>query len=165
MAGVDRVDELIIEGLCRDARVSFAALGDQIGLSASAVKRRVDRLTDSGVIAGFTAIIDPAVIGWSTEAYVQVHCQGTISPERLQEAFGRVPEVRAAATVSGQADAVLHLVARDVRDLERALERVRQETAGVDRTETAIVLSRLIDRPPLVSTTDPAVAQQPAFDS
>ncbi|MGZ5367791.1 MAG: Lrp/AsnC ligand binding domain-containing protein [Aeromicrobium sp.] len=54
--------------------------------------------------------------------------------------------MHAAATVSGTADAILQIVASDVHHLERALERVRVEASNVDRTETAIVLSRLIDR-------------------
>jgi DNA-binding Lrp family transcriptional regulator len=103
-------------------------------------------LLADGVISGFTAVLDPDLVGWSTEAYVEVHCKGTISPDELRAAFSRVPEVHAAATVSGAADAILHIVAKDVRDLERALERIRIETANIDHTETAIVLSRLIDR-------------------
>ena len=81
-----------------------------------------------GVISGFTAVLDPDLVGWSTEAYVAVHCKGAISPEELAHAFAKVPEVHSAATVSGQADAMLRIVAKDVRDLERALERVRVET-------------------------------------
>lgn len=144
---MDPVDRQIIDVLVEDGRAAYATVGDRVGLSASAVKRRMDRLVGDGVITGFTAVVDPHLMGWTTEAYVEVHCQGTISPDELRAAFSRVPEVHAAATVSGQADALLHIVARDVRDLERALERVRIETANVDHTETAIVLSRLIDRP------------------
>jgi DNA-binding Lrp family transcriptional regulator len=143
---MDDLDRRLIGCLLEDGRASYAAIGTQISLSAPAVKRRMDRLVDDGVIAGFTAVLDPHLVGWTTEAYVEVHCQGTISPDELREAFSRVPEVHSAATVSGPADAILRIVAKDVRDLERALERVRIETANVDHTETAIVLSRLIDR-------------------
>ena len=143
---MDAMDRRIIEILLDDGRAGYAAIGEDIGLSASAVKRRVDRLVADGVIAGFTAVLDPDVLGWTTEAYVQVHCRGTISPDELCAAFSRVPEIHSAATVSGMADAMLRIVAKDVRDLERALERVRVEVANVDRTETSIVLSRLIDR-------------------
>ncbi len=143
---MDDLDRRIIGCLLEDGRASYASIGDRIGLSAPAVKRRMDRLVGDGVIAGFTAVLDPHLVGWTTEAYVEVHCEGAISPDELREAFGRVPEVHSAATVSGQADALLHIVAKDVRDLERALERVRVETGNVDHTETAIVLSRLIDR-------------------
>lgn len=140
------MDHRIVALLLEDGRASYAAIGDEVGLSASAVKRRVDRLVADGIISGFTVVLDPDVLGWTTEAYVEVHCRGTISPDDLRAAFSRVPEVHAAATVSGAADAMLRIVAKDVRDLERALERIRQETETVDRTETSIVLSRLIDR-------------------
>jgi DNA-binding Lrp family transcriptional regulator len=146
LGAMDDLDRRLIDCLLEDGRASYAAIGQRIGLSAPAVKRRMDRLVDDGVIAGFTAVLDPHLVGWATEAYVEVHCKGTISPDELRAAFHRVPEVHAAATVSGQADAILHIVAKDVRDLERALERIRVETGTVDHTETAIVLSRLIDR-------------------
>jgi len=143
---MDDIDRKLIDCLLQDGRASYAAVGVRIGLSAPAVKRRMDRLVADGIISGFTAVLDPDLVGWSTEAYVEVHCQGAISPEELRAAFARVPEVHSAATISGQADAMLRIVAKDVHDLERALERVRLETANVDHTETSIVLSRLIDR-------------------
>jgi len=143
---LDEIDRGLLEALTEDGRASYAALGARVGLSAPAVKRRVDRLVDDGVISGFTVVVDPHHRGWTTEAYVELHCQGTISPLVLRDTFLRVPQVHAAATVSGAADAILHLVAEDVRDLERALERIRVETESVTRTETSIVLSRLIDR-------------------
>jgi DNA-binding Lrp family transcriptional regulator len=146
MENMDNIDRQLISCLLEDGRASYAAIGDKIGLSAPAVKRRTDRLLADGVISGFTAVLDPDLVGWSTEAYVAVHCKGAISPDELRAAFARVPEVHSAATISGQADAMLRIVAKDVRDLERALERVRTETSQVDHTETSIVLSRLIER-------------------
>jgi|SRR5690606_38284157 len=148
---LDDIDRALLEALTEDARASFAALGSRVGLSAPAVKRRVDRLVDRGVISGFTIVVDPQHRGWTTEAYVEVHCQGTISPEVLRKAFLKVPQVHAAATVSGAADAILHIVAEDVRDLEQALEQIRVGAASVSQTETSIVLSRLIEgRRPVV---------------
>lgn len=151
---MDDVDRKLIACLLEDGRASYAAIGDTIGLSAPAVKRRTDRLLADGVISGFTAVLDPDLVGWSTEAYVAVHCSAAISPEELRIAFSKVPEVHSAATVSGQADAMLRIVAKDVRDLERALERVRTEITKIDHTETSIVLSRLIDRHGLASRGD-----------
>lgn len=143
---LDKIDQSLVEALTEDGRASYAALGSRVGLSAPAVKRRVDRLVETGIISGFTVVVDPHHRGWTTEAYVEVHCQGTISPEVLREAFLQVPQIHAAATVSGAADAILHLVAEDVRDLEQALEQIRIGAASVTQTETSIVLSRLIDR-------------------
>ena len=55
---IDELDEKVLECLARDARATYAQIGDEVGLSAPAVKRRVDRLVDEGVIKGFTTVID-----------------------------------------------------------------------------------------------------------
>lgn len=142
---MDSIDEAIVRAVVRDGRATFLQIGEEVGLSASAAKRRFDRLVDSGAIRGFTALVDPHVLGWRTEAYVEVYCKGTVSPAELQRNLERIPEVVGACTVSGAADALLHLLAEDVAHLESALERVRKER-NVDHTESVIVLSRLIDR-------------------
>jgi DNA-binding Lrp family transcriptional regulator len=74
-----------------NARATFAEIGTEVGLSAPAVKRRVDRLVASGAIRGFTALIDPDVLGWQTEAYVEIYCKGTVAHGQLQRSLERVP--------------------------------------------------------------------------
>lgn len=143
---MDPIDQGIVECLLADGRATFAQIGDRVGLSAPAAKRRVDRLVGSGAIRGFTALIDPAALGWTTEAYVEVFCRGNISATDLRRGWADVPEVIGACTITGAADALLHMLARDVQHLEEALERVRG-APSVDHTESVIVLSRLIDRP------------------
>ncbi len=145
MRRIDDLDERVLACLTRDARATYAQIGDEVGLSAPAVKRRVDRLLDEGVIRGFTTIIDAEAMQWTTEAYVQVFCRGNISPEDLKAAWEPIPEIVSAATITGQADAILRVMARDVHHLETALERIRQ-AGPVDRSESIIVLSQLIDR-------------------
>jgi DNA-binding Lrp family transcriptional regulator len=142
---VDAIDQRIVECLLSDGRATFAEIGDRVGLSAPAAKRRVDRLRAGGAIRGFTALVDLAALGWTTEAYVEVYCRGNVSPQELRQSLQRVPEVLSACTVSGSADALLHMAARDIKHLEQAMERIRAEP-NVARTESAIVLSRLIDR-------------------
>jgi DNA-binding Lrp family transcriptional regulator len=142
---LDDIDERILTELAEHARATFAEIGEKVSLSAPAVKRRVDRMLDRGVIKGFTTVIDRNALGWKTEAYVQVFCQGTIAPERLRAAWVDIPEVVSAATVTGTSDAILHVLARDVQHLEEALERIRS-TADVERSESIVVLSNLIDR-------------------
>ena len=142
---MDEVDRGIVACLLRDARATYAEIGGEVGLSAPAVKRRVDRLLDSGAIRGFTALVDPAALGWTTEAYVEVYYKGTVSPQDLRRSLEGVPEVVGACTISGAADALIHMLASDIGHLERALERIREER-NVDHTESVIVLSRLIDR-------------------
>jgi DNA-binding Lrp family transcriptional regulator len=142
---MDAIDHRVIGCLLRDGRATYAEIGAEVGLSAPAAKRRVDRLRASGAIRGFTVVVDPSALGWTTEAYVEVYCQGTVSPQDLRRSLERVPEVVGACTVSGAADALLHMLAADIRHLEQAMEKVRNEP-NVDHTESVIVLSRLIDR-------------------
>jgi DNA-binding Lrp family transcriptional regulator len=97
------------------------------------------------VIRGFTTVIDRNAVGWNTEAYVQVYCQGRISPDELRQAWADIPEVVSAATATGTADAILHVLARDMSHLEDALERIRT-SADIERTESIVVLTNLIDR-------------------
>ncbi len=145
MERLDEIDERIVAELGEHARATFAEIGTKVNLSAPAVKRRVDRMLDSGVIKGFTTVIDRNALGWHTEAYVQVFCQGRIAPERLRAAWVDIPEVVSAATVTGTSDAILHVLARDMQHLEEALERIRS-SADVERSESIVVLSNLIER-------------------
>ncbi len=145
MDRLDGIDEQILAELAQHARATFAEIGQRVRLSAPAVKRRVDRMLERGVIRGFTTVIDRNAVGWNTEAYVQVFCQGRISPGQLRRAWADIPEVVSAATVTGTADALLRVLARDMQHLEDALERIRT-SADIERSESIVVLSNLIDR-------------------
>jgi len=142
---VDDLDARIVAALLKNGRASYAVIGDQVGLSAPAMKRRVDRLRAAGAITGFSARVDPAAMGWSTEAYVELFCGGRTSPDEIAAAVRRYPEVVDACTVTGEADALLHIRAADVRHFEGVMERIRAEPFVV-RTRSVIVLSRLVDR-------------------
>ena len=146
---MDAVDQRIIALLVADARASFAEIGSKVALSAPAVKRRVDRLRSSGVIKGFTAVIEPAAVGWTTEAFVELYCTGRTTPAQITVATRRHPEVIGAYTVSGEADALVHLRAADIAHLEQALERLRAEPF-ITSTRSMIVLSRLVETPMVV---------------
>ncbi len=145
MDRLDDMDERIIAELTQHARATFAEIGQTVNLSAPAVKRRVDRMLDNGVIKGFTTVVDRNALGWNTEAYVQVFCHGTIAPDQLRAAWVDMPEVVSAATVTGTSDAILHVLARNMQHLEAALERIRS-SADIERSESIVVLSNLIDR-------------------
>ncbi|RZS56321.1 AsnC family transcriptional regulator [Microcella putealis] len=142
---MDAIDSRIIDQLRQNARAGYGDIGDVVGLSASAVKRRVDRLVADGVIRGFTVQVDPAVEGLAVEAYVELFCRGTVSPDDLRRLLSAVPEVVDAGTVTGEADAIVHMRSRDIPSLEEALERVRS-APNVDHTRSAIVFSRLVHR-------------------
>jgi len=153
---MDGTDQQIIAFLMADARASYAEIGAKVSLSAPAVKRRVDRLRAAGVIRGFTAIIDPAAVGWTTEAFVELFCTGRTTPTQIAAMAKKDPAVVGAYTVSGEADALVHLRAADIAHLEQALERLRAESF-VTSTRSMIVLSRLVESassPPPASDLD-----------
>jgi DNA-binding Lrp family transcriptional regulator len=143
---MDATDRKIVALLRQGARRSFADIGTQVGLSAPAVKRRVDRLEADGVIRSYAAVIDPAAMGWHTHAIVALYCEGRVSGGEIRSAIEPHPEVEAAYTVAGEASAIIHLRAADTQHLEAALERIR-DTPGVRRTHTQVVLSTLFERP------------------
>ena len=145
---MDDIDIRIIAQLRENSRAAFGDIGVVVGLSASAVKRRVDKLVRDGTIRGFTVEVDPTVDGLAVEAYIELYCRGTVAPKDLKRILSAVPEVVQAGTVSGDADAVAYMRATDIRALEDALERVRL-APNVNHTKSSIVLSQLIDRPRL----------------
>jgi DNA-binding Lrp family transcriptional regulator len=145
-ASVDAIDRQIVALLRQGARRSFREVGEAVGLSAPAVKRRVDRLEAAGVITGYAAVLDPERFGWTMQAIVSLYCEGTMAADEVRAAVEAHPEVVAAYTVAGEASAVLVVRASDTRHLERLLERVR-EHKGVLRTRAQIVLSTLFERP------------------
>lgn len=147
MLRMDALDQRIISWLVADARASYAEIGAGVGLSAPAVKRRVDKLREQSILQGFTAVVDQDALGWGTEAFVEVHCDGNVSPQHIRAGLDPLPEVVAAYTVSGPADAIVHLRAASMQHLEAALERLR-DVEFVSRTVSTVVLSRLLDRPP-----------------
>ena len=96
----------------------------------------------SGVIRRFTAEIEPAALGWTIEAFVEVYCEGRVPPERMREMVSTIPEVAEAYTVTGEADGILRVRAADTTHFEKVLGIIRNHP-GVARTRSSLVLSRL----------------------
>ena len=139
---LDELDHKILAHLSENGRESFATLGQRIGLSTAATKRRVDRLRHDGVIRRFIAEIEPAALGWTIEAFVELYCEGRVPPDRMRELVRTIPEVVEAYTVTGESDGILRVRASDTGHFEKVLGLIRNHP-GVTRTRSALVLSRL----------------------
>lgn len=144
---IDDIDRQIVALLRANARRSFQEIGYRVGLSAPAVKRRVDRMEADGVICGYTAVVDPGRFGWTTLAVVEMMTDGRFPKERILEAVTPHPEVCAAYTVAGAASAILLIRAADTVALEDVLQALRDSWPGITRTASSIVLSTLLERP------------------
>jgi DNA-binding Lrp family transcriptional regulator len=138
----DDLDRKILARLVENGRESFAALGQRVGLSTAATKRRVDRLRSNGVIRRFTADLEPAAMGWTIDAFVELYCEGRVPPDRMRAMVRSIPEVIEAYTVTGESDGILRVRAADTSHLEKLLGVIRNYP-GVSRTRSALVLSRL----------------------
>src|SRR5687768_1341671 len=138
------IDRKIVALLREDARRSYDDIGRRVSLSAPAVKRRVDRLRASGAIRRFTAVVDHAALGSSTEALVELfYAPGTLL-DAVAETLRAHPEVVEAWSVTGEADAIARVRTRDNEDLERLIMEL-QRNGHVIRTRSQIVMSSLVD--------------------
>jgi Lrp/AsnC family transcriptional regulator, leucine-responsive regulatory protein len=143
---LDTIDRRIVALLHQNAKLTFAQIGADVGLSATAVKRRVDRLERDGVIVGYGARIDPRALGEGIEALIEVYCAERVAPADVGRSLADLDQVVSAFTVSGEADAVVRARVDSIADLEKFVERLRHDS-NVVRTKTLIVLSTLIDHP------------------
>ena len=125
--------------------MSFRELAERVSLSANATAERVRRLTEGGVIAGFTAIVDPAAAGRSLVALVDVRLDGPASADDFEQVVASLDEVTDVAHVTGRFDYALRVVCSDVASLD-ALIRTLKTKGGVAETDTRIALRTVISR-------------------
>lgn len=137
---MDDVDRRIIGALRTNGRVTYADLGRQIGLSASAVHERVGKLESTGVITGYHAAVDPRAIGLGVTALVGIQPSDTADDEQVATSLGALPEVESCYAVAGDEAFVVKVRVGTVDELEHTLGRLRRIN-GVARTRTTVVLS------------------------
>jgi Lrp/AsnC family leucine-responsive transcriptional regulator len=140
---LDETDRRILELLAVDARRTFGDIGGHIGLSAPAVKRRVDRLEARGVIRGYTTVLDHAQLGRPLEAFAELRFPGTTRVDDIEGIIGEIPEIEALFTVAGDPDALAWIRVHDVEDLKRVIDRIRA-TGRVSGTKTLMVLGSVL---------------------
>ncbi|WP_433506540.1 Lrp/AsnC family transcriptional regulator [Pseudonocardia halophobica] len=139
MPEIDAIDHRLLALLQEDGRRTYSDMAGIVGLSVAAVKRRVDRLQEIGVITGFTAQIDHAKLGWAVEAFTELRYAGTTRVPDIVATASTVPEVQSIFTIAGDPDALVRVRVRDVAHLQEVIDTLR--TAGtVTGTKTLLVL-------------------------
>ncbi|WP_074551880.1 Lrp/AsnC family transcriptional regulator [Dyella sp. AtDHG13] len=142
---LDKVDRRILGILQKDARRPAELIGAEVGLSASAVQRRIVRMREDGVILAEVAVVDPKRAGRPLTMIVDVEVERE-RPEllaSLKQWIGAEPCVQEAWYVTGAGDYVLIVVARDVDDFEALMQRLVADNANVRRFQTRVALSTL----------------------
>lgn len=142
---LDPIDRKIVALLHENAKLTFAAIGGDVGLSPTAVKRRVDRLERDQVIVGYGARVDFRTLGQGIEALIEIYCSDRTAPADVGKSIAGLDRVLSAFTVSGEPDALIRVRVDGIDHLEKLVEKLRRDP-NVVRTRTLIVLSTLIDR-------------------
>jgi DNA-binding Lrp family transcriptional regulator len=141
---LDPTDRKIIASLQESAKQTFAQIGAEVGLSATAVKRRVDRLERDGVITGYGARVNPDMLGEALEALIEIYVSDRTAPADVGRSLEGVDGIVSAFTVSGEADALIRVRIQNIPALEHLVEQLRRDP-NIVRTRTLIVLSTLVD--------------------
>ncbi|RDI96875.1 Lrp/AsnC family transcriptional regulator [Dyella solisilvae] len=142
---LDKTDRRILAVLQKDARRPAELIGSDIGLSASAVQRRIVRMREEGIIVAEVAVVDPKRAGLPLTMIVDVEVERE-RPEllaSLKQWIATEPRIQEAWYVTGAGDYVLIVVARDVDDFEALMQRLVADNANVRRFQTRVALSTL----------------------
>ena len=149
-AELDLIDRRLLDELQADADRPNVELARIVGLSPAATLHRVRRLKESGIVRGIAARLDSAAAGFTLQVYVAVTLRqhDEASHRRFASVVRAMPEVIAADWVTGETDAMLMVVAREVAQLQRVLVRLSTR-GGAARVMTLLRLEELKSSSPL----------------
>jgi Lrp/AsnC family transcriptional regulator, regulator for asnA, asnC and gidA len=133
----DEVSKAIIAQLQEDGRRPYATIGKAVGLSEAAVRQRVQRLIDTGVMQ-IVAVTDPTQIGFDRQAMVSIVASGDL--EQIAAQLGAIPEVVYIVITAGSTDILAEVVVTDDDHLLDVVNSQIRTIAGVIRTETFVYL-------------------------
>ena len=134
---LDDVNKQIIEHLQRDGRMSYATLAKTIGLSEAAVRQRVQRLLDGGLMQ-IVAVTDPLTLGFARQAMIGLKVTGDL--REIADKLAAIPEVDYVVICAGGFDLLVELVCTDDEHLLDLLNNRIRSIPGVQRTETSTYL-------------------------
>ena len=146
---LDAVDRRILQAMQLQGRITYDELATAVGLSASATLRRVKRLEEAGVIAGYAALLAPERVGLGLTAYLNVRLEKHADSDQRSpmEAFTAAvqswPEVVECAALSGEMDYLLRVLVRDMAHYSRFIMDVLLRHPAVQDCRTSFVLRQL----------------------
>lgn len=140
---IDDLDRDILRALSRDGQLSAGELARRMGVSQPSVWRRINRLTQAGILRGTRVDADRAKLGFGVTVFlgVKLATKGRVSLEDFERSVMAIPEVQVVQHVLGLFDYRLRVVARDVADFERVLRRRIMVLPGVGQVEANVLLT------------------------
>lgn len=145
---LDKLDRDLLRLLQADGRLSNAELAQRIGLSPSACFRRLQRLEEQGVIAGYVAVIDGEAIGKPTTVFIEVTLASQMSTalDAFERAVAACDDVLECHLMSGDFDYLLRVAVADMRDYERVHRQRIAAFPHVARIRTAFAMRAVVPR-------------------
>lgn len=145
MIGIDKVDCQILEMLQADGRLSNAKVANRLSMSETPCWRRLKRLEEKGVISGYQAVLDRRAIGLGVMVFVQLGCaeHSEATTKEFQKIIEASPNVLTCHNTTGDADFLLMVVAKDLDDYSRFVERVLRRLPGVTSIKSNVSLREL----------------------
>ncbi len=139
---LDRYDRAILRELQLDARITNAALAERVSLSDSACLRRVRALEASGLIQGYTTVIDQHRAGYPVNVFVSITLDRQSQPglEAFEKAVRRIPEVMECYLMTGEHDYLLRIVVADLDDFERVHSQHLTRLPSVVRVQSSFAM-------------------------
>jgi Lrp/AsnC family transcriptional regulator, regulator for asnA, asnC and gidA len=134
---LDEVSKAIIEQLQQDGRRSYAAIGKVVGLSEAAVRQRVQKLIESGVMQ-VVAVTDPLELGFARQAMIGVRVRGSL--EEVADRLAEIEEVDYVVITAGSFDVLVEVVCTSDDHLLALVSEQIRALPGVDSTETFMYL-------------------------
>lgn len=144
-ASYDRIDAQILMLLQKDNGLTSEEIGSRVGLSATAVQRRVKKLRRTGVIEADVSIVSPKSVGRTISMLVLVSLERERADiiDRFKQALRSNPDVMNAFYVTGDADFVIHVTARDMEEYEQFTRRFFYENQDIKGFKTLVVMDRV----------------------
>ena len=134
---LDEVNKAIIEQLQADGRRSYAAIAQAVGLSEAAVRQRIQRLLDAGVMQ-IVAVTDPLQLGFTRQAMIGINADGDLRD--IADKLAALPEADYVVITAGSFDILLEVVCEDDQHLLALLNDSIRSVPGVRDTETFVYL-------------------------
>jgi Lrp/AsnC family transcriptional regulator for asnA, asnC and gidA len=133
---LDDLSKQIIEQLQEDGRRSYAAIGKAVGLSEAAVRQRVQKLLDTGVMQ-IVGVTDPLMLGFSRQAMIAIKCEGDL--DRVADHLAAMEEIDYVVITAGSFDILVELVCESDDQMLEMLNRIRS-VPTVTSTESFVYL-------------------------
>jgi len=148
-ADLDSIDRRILQALQADGRLTFDELAGRVGLSASAVLRRVRRLEEAQVISGYVALVRPEAVGLGLTAYLNVRLEKHSEAHKrspmdlFRAAVQTWPEVVECVSLTGEMDFMLRVVVTDMAHYARFISDTLLRHPSVQDCKSSFVLERI----------------------